>query len=70
MLELLYRDGGSYSIEALVEDFGGTKLAAQTALYKCARETSFIEKLGNGDWQLTGEGEAEMKRRALTGGDA
>jgi len=70
VLELLYRDGGSYSIEALVEDFGGTKLAAQTALYKCARETSFIEKLGNGDWQLTGEGEAEMKRRALTGGDA
>ncbi len=32
VLELLYRDGGQYSIDSFVEDFGGTKLAAQTVL--------------------------------------
>jgi hypothetical protein len=69
-LELLYRDGGSYSLDAFVEDFGGTKGAGYQALWKCQREDHLVERNEKGEWQLTEDGKAEMKRRAMTGEEA
>jgi DNA-binding transcriptional ArsR family regulator len=69
VLELLYRDGGSYHVASFVEDFGGTRGSAEVSLNVLRRE-GLIESDGQGNWSLTENGVAEMKRRAMTGADA
>jgi hypothetical protein len=54
VMEMLYRDSGSYSIRTLAEDCDATYGSAGVAIPKHTRETGWLEKDGAlGDWKLS-----------------
>jgi|GEM_PF-6935345 len=56
-LKLLAQDGGSYSLAALVEEFGGTMGAGYQAMH-ALRGQGLVDRTTNGDWALTEKGRA------------
>ena len=58
-LKLLAQDGGSYSLAALVEEFGGTMGAGYQAMYTL-RKQGLVDKTTGGDWVLTDKGRATV----------